>query len=159
MEFSLVGKVYRLKVSQRLPIDIDEAWQFFSNPKNLATITPDKLNFKIISGAEENIHLGQIIQYKVNPFPIISAIWVTEITYMKEKEYFVDEQKFGPYSFWHHKHYFKSISGGVEMTDIVDYKVPFGLIGRVLTKGLIKKELQNIFTYRDLVLKERFGKY
>ncbi len=159
MKVEFVGKVSRLSASQKIPIDIKEAWTFFSSPKNLVKITPNKLNFKILSGAETEIYQGQIIQYKVNPLPFLSSTWVTEITHMKEGEYFVDEQRYGPYEFWHHKHFLKSIDGGVEMIDIVDFKVPFGWIGRVLTQSFIKKELQQIFTYRNNKLTELFGAY
>lgn len=159
MDFESKGKVYRISSTHKVPINIKEAWEFFSNPTNLATITPDSLNFKILSGAEDSIFKGQIIQYKVKPFPFYATIWVTEITYMEKEKYFVDEQRYGPYSFWHHKHFFKSIPGGVEMTDIVDYKVPFGWIGRILSAPLIKKELKKIFTYRNQKLTTLFGNY
>jgi len=159
MKVASVGKVYRLSASQKIPIDIKVAWAFFSSPKNLETITPDKLKFKILSGADTEIYPGQIIQYKVSPFPFFTSIWVTEITHVKEDEYFVDEQRYGPYEFWHHKHFFKSIPGGVEIYDIVDFKVPFGWLGRKLTKGFIERELQQIFTYRNNKLTELFGAF
>jgi len=90
-------KLYQIKTKQQLPIPVEKAWNFFSNPKNLKEITPKEMNFRIMSGADRSIFSGQIIQYKVSPVLGISTKWVTEITHVKEKEYFVDEQRFGPY--------------------------------------------------------------
>lgn len=159
MEFMTEGTVSKLTVVQRLPIQLEDAWEFFSSPKNLVKITPKTMGFKIISGAEREMYPGQIIQYKVNPLPFYQTTWVTEITYVKHKEYFVDEQRFGPYTLWHHKHFFREIEGGVEMIDIVDYKAPFGALGKLLSGGLIKKELSKIFAYRKQTLIELFGEY
>ena len=118
-------KLYRLETIQKLPISIIDAWQFLSDPKNLKRITPDYMGFKIVKGAESSMYAGQIIEYVVTPLFGISTTWVTEITHVKEPEYFVDEQRFGPYALWHHKHFIKPIENGVEMVDIVDYKIPF----------------------------------
>lgn len=157
--FESKGIINQLTTVQNLPIGIKEAWGFFSNPKNLANITPDKLKFKIISSLDAEIYPGQIIQYKVQPLPLYNSYWVTEITYMEKEKYFVDEQRFGPYAFWHHKHFFNVINGGVEMTDIVDYKIPFGWLGKLLFGRLIRSELKKIFNYRNQKLVELFGKY
>jgi len=157
MKFQSLGKVHRITTTQNLPIELKSAWEFFSSPKNLATITPDGLNFKILSGADEKIFPGQIIQYKVNPLPFFSSIWVTEITHVQDQEYFIDEQRYGPYAFWHHKHFFKTIEGGTQIIDVVDFKAPFGWIGRKLSNPLIKRELKKIFTYRNDKLIELFG--
>ena len=142
-------KLYQLKTKQKLPISVDKAWDFFSNPKNLKEITPKEMNFRILSGADKSIFAGQIIQYKVTPILGISTKWVTEITHVKDKEYFVDEQRFGPYSLWHHKHFIKEIDGGIEMEDIVDYKIPFGFLGQIAHSLFIKKKLRQIFNYRE----------
>ena len=117
------------------------------------------MNFNIISGADKSIFAGQIIQYKVSPILGINLNWVTEITHVKENEYFVDEQRFGPYSLWHHRHHFYEIDGGVKMIDEVNYKLPFGFIGRIAHGLFIKKKLKSIFDYREKVLLEMFGKY
>ena len=150
-------KLYQLHAKQGLPITKKQAWEFLSDPKNLKEITPDHMGFQIISGADRAMYQGQIIQYIVKPFPSISTKWVTEITHVKEGEYFVDEQRFGPYSLWHHKHFIKEIEGGVEMEDLIDYKVPFGILGQMIQPLLVKKQLQKIFSYRETVLEERFG--
>lgn len=150
-------KLYQIKIKQNLPISVDKAWEFLSNPKNLKEITPKYMNFRILSGADRSIFAGQIIQYKVTPMLGISTKWVTEITHVKDKEYFVDEQRFGPYALWHHKHFIKKIDGGVEMEDIIDYKIPFGIIGQIAHPIIVKNKLKQIFKYRENKLKELFG--
>ncbi len=150
-------KLYRLHSKQALPISREKAWTFLSNPNNLATITPDHMGFTILAGADRPMFPGQIIQYAVSPFPGYTTRWVTEITYMKQGEYFVDEQRFGPYSLWHHKHFINSISEGIEMEDIIDLKLPFGIFGQ-MGYPLIKKQLEQIFEYRSQKLNELFGK-
>ena len=159
MEFNTDGKVFRLSSKQKLPISIEEAWEFLSNPKNLKTITPDYMGFKIISGADKPMFAGQIIQYLVTPLTILKTNWVTEITHVIHHKYFVDEQRFGPYALWHHKHFIKEIPGGVEMEDIIDYKIPFGAIGRLMHPFIIKPKLTEIFNYRTEKLIELFGEY
>ena len=151
-------KIYQINTKQKLPISVKEAWEFLSSPNNLAEITPKYMNFKILSGAEKSIFAGQIIQYKVTPVLGITLKWVTEITHVKQNEYFVDEQRFGPYSLWHHKHFIKEIDGGIEMEDIVDYKIPFGFLGQIAHSLFIEKKLRQIFNYREKKLVKLFGK-
>ena len=115
------------------------------------------MGFHILSGADRPMYQGQIIQYIVKPFAGYATKWVTEITHVRNEEYFVDEQRFGPYSLWHHKHFLKEIEGGVEMEDIIDYKIPFGIIGQIVQPFLVKKQLESIFKYREHKLKELFG--
>jgi ligand-binding SRPBCC domain-containing protein len=159
MNFSTKGTVYTLSSKQKLPITVDEAWGFLSSPKNLKTITPDYMSFDIISGVEKPMFAGQIIQYIVTPILGIKTNWVTEITHVVDKHYFVDEQRFGPYALWHHKHFIKEIEGGVEMEDIIDYKVPLGFLGRLVHPILVKPKLTEIFNYRTQKLIELFGEY
>ncbi|TRO66318.1 SRPBCC family protein [Christiangramia sabulilitoris] len=152
-------KIYTLHSVQKLPITQEEAWNFLSDPANLKTITPDYMGFEIISGADRPMFAGQIIQYLVTPIAGIKTKWVTEITHVKEGEYFVDEQRYGPYSLWHHKHFIKPIPGGVEMEDIIDYKLPMGILGQLAHPILVKPKLQEIFDYRKQKLTELFGEY
>ncbi len=159
MKFSSKGIVYRLSSKQKLPISVNEAWEFLSSPKNLKTITPDYMSFDILSGADKPMFAGQIIQYIVTPILGIKTNWVTEITHVVDKQYFVDEQRFGPYALWHHKHFVKEIDGGVEMEDIIDYKVPLGFLGRLVHPFLVKPKLTEIFNYRTQKLIELFGEY
>jgi len=147
--------------AQRLPISIDQAWEFFSDPANLSRITPEEMSFNIITDLHlqgEKMYPGMIIAYKITPFFKLRMNWVTEITHVKEKEFFVDNQKTGPFKIWHHQHRFKEVEGGVEMIDILHYAVPFGIFGALIERIFIEKRVNNIFFYRKNVLKEMFGK-
>lgn len=150
-------KIYTLHTKQRLAVSLEEAWDFLSAPENLKVITPDYMGFNIVSGAGRKMFPGQIIQYIVTPVAGIKTKWVTEITHVKELEYFVDEQRYGPYSLWHHKHFLKEIEGGVEMEDIVDYKLPLGKLGQLVHPFLVAPKLKEIFEYRRIKLIELFG--
>ncbi|MGJ5640917.1 SRPBCC family protein [Formosa sp. S-31] len=157
MEFTRYGLVYQLKCSQTLPIPLDEAWAFLSRPENLKTITPEYMSFDILSGGDTEMYPGQIIQYIVTPVLGIKTHWVTEITHVKDNSYFVDEQRFGPYKLWHHKHILKPGIHGTEMEDIIDFKLPIGILGRFIFPLLIKPKLTEIFQYRRKKLEELFG--
>ena len=134
---------------------MDEAWEFFSSPKNLQKITPKKLGFKIISQHHgDKMYPGQIIEYKVSPILNIPLYWMTEITHVEEKKYFVDEQRFGPYRLWHHQHHFKEVEGGIEMTDIVHYKLPLGILGDIANTLFVRKQLKGIFDYRYEIVEQ-----
>jgi ligand-binding SRPBCC domain-containing protein len=154
-----VSKVYSFSTIQHIPVTIEQAWDFFSKPANLKDITPKNLGFEIVSkfhGAE--MYPGQIIEYKVKPLLGIPLYWMTEITHVNPLQYFVDEQRFGPYTLWHHQHHFKAIAGGVEMKDIVNYKLPLFFLGDIANALFVKKQLQTIFNYRVKAVEERFGK-
>jgi ligand-binding SRPBCC domain-containing protein len=155
-----MSKVYSLTTIQQLPISLDTAWDFFSSPANLKEITPDNLGFNIISQHHgEKMYAGQLIEYKVSPVWGISIYWMTEITHVDNKKYFVDEQRFGPYSMWHHQHHFASITGGVKMTDIVHYKLPFWVLGDMAHTLFVKKQLKDIFDYRYRIVAQKFGSF
>lgn len=139
-----------------MAVPMTEAWDFFSSPENLAKITPEHMGFHMTSVITEKIYAGQIITYKVSPIPGIRTRWVTEITHVSEGKYFVDEQRFGPYRMWHHEHHFEAQSGGVLMTDLVSYKLPFGMIGRLAHFIFIRKQLQLIFEFREKSLERYF---
>lgn len=152
-------KIYSLHSVQKLPISLEHAWDFISDPKNLEVITPKQMGFNTISGDERKMFAGQIIQYTITPLFGIKMKWVTEITHVQDKQFFVDEQRFGPYAFWHHKHFVKEILGGVEMEDIIHYKVPMGILGQMVHPFLVKPELEKIFEYRKNKLVELFGEF
>ena len=142
--------MYSFKTVQHIPISLNEAWDFFSNPANLKKITPDDLGFKIISKFQGNsMYAGELIEYKVSPIMGIPLYWMTEITQVDYKKHFVDEQRFGPYSMWHHQHHFKEVEGGVEMTDIVHYKLPGWFLGGIANRLIVKKQLKKIFNFRQ----------
>lgn len=150
-------KIYTLHTKQNLPISLDQAWDFLSDPKNLKTITPDYMGFHILSGADRPMYPGQLIQYIVTPVLGIKTKWVTEITHVVDKKFFVDEQRFGPYALWHHKHFLREIPGGVEMEDIVDYKLPLGILGQMVHPIIVAPKLKEIFDYRKTKLESLFG--
>ena len=153
-----MSKTYSLKTKQFIKCTPQKAWDFFSNPANLQKITPQQLGFKIISLHHgDKMYPGQIIEYKVSPVFGIPLYWMTEITHVEEGKMFVDEQRFGPYSLWHHQHHFKEVEGGVEMTDIVHYKLPLGILGDIAHVLFVKKQLEGIFSYRYEVVEQLFN--
>lgn len=149
--------MYKFKTTQKLNISINEAWNFLSSPKNLKDITPEYMRFDIISGDDKKMFPGQIIEYILTPVFNIPFKWVTEITHVKQKKYFVDEQRFGPYSFWHHKHFIKEVEGGVIMEDIVHYKLPLGIIGRLAHRLFVRNKVEEIFSFRRKKLDSLFN--
>jgi ligand-binding SRPBCC domain-containing protein len=152
-------KIYTLKRTQFLPITQDEGWAFFSSPHNLAKITPMEMGFKIqyASGVAGQMYAGQIIRYKIRVFPLVTVQWVTEITHAHAPNYFVDEQRLGPYAMWHHQHHFKAVDGGLEMTDEVNYGLPLGLLGKLAHWLFVGQRVNAIFDYRFKVLRGYFG--
>jgi ligand-binding SRPBCC domain-containing protein len=152
--------VYSIKAIQKIPISVDEAWDFFSHPKNLAKMTPEKLNLKFVNELYgDEMYAGQVMEYKVKPILGIPMYWMTEITHVQPKQFFVDEQRFGPYSMWHHQHHFKTLDGGVEMTDLIHYKIPGWFLGDMANSLFVRKQLKNIFSYRFQKVEEMFGKW
>jgi len=151
-------KIFRLEKSINLPITIEECWEFFSNPNNLKVITPKYMGFDILDLEDTKMYAGQIIKYNVSPLFGLNMKWVTEITHVKKNKFFVDEQRFGPYKFWHHKHKFEIIDGGIKAIDILDYALPLGVVGEFFHPFFIKPKLKEIFKYREKKLIEIFGK-
>ncbi len=150
-------KLHSHTYEQFLPISLNEAWDFFSKPENLNEITPEDMQFEILTKDIPRMYQGQIIQYNITPFPLVKMGWVTEITHVQDRKFFVDEQRFGPYSFWHHQHHFEAVNGGVTMTDILHYSVPLGVVGKFINWLLINKKVKGIFEYRYQVLENKFG--
>lgn len=143
---------------QKLPITLEEAWHFFSSPHNLEKITPADIKFKIHYTSGDKIYAGQIIHYTIQLFPGIKTRWTTEITHVRKQHYFIDEQRFGPYAFWHHQHKFEAFNGSVEMTDEVNYAIPLGIVGRFAHWLFVGRMLNRIFDYRYKILEELFSK-
>jgi ligand-binding SRPBCC domain-containing protein len=150
-------KLFCLHTTQCVPISIAEAWAFFSDPRNLPHITPPSMKMRITSAPAEKMHPGMIITYRICPFRGISADWVTEIAHVVEPHLFVDEQRFGPYRFWHHQHHFQTVEGGVRMQDVVHYAIPLGVLGAAANLLLIRKRLEGIFDFRRQVIERMFG--
>jgi len=159
MVFNKQGNIYQFSATIKLPISIKEAWKFLSDPANLKVITPPYMGFHIKSDLDSEMYAGQIISYTVSPLLGLKLNWVTEISHVNKPFYFVDEQRFGPYSLWHHKHFLREIDKGVEMIDIVHYKLPFSMISNQFHSILVQPKLKEIFEYRTAKLQELFGQY
>jgi len=152
--------LYQFRKQQKVNTNIEDLWDFISSPANLKEITPDYMGFDIMSEAlPEKMYPGMIIKYKVSPLLCIKTTWVTEITQVRDKQYFVDEQRVGPYTIWHHQHLLEPIENGVLMSDIVSYHPPFGLLGAIANSLMIKNKLNEIFDYRTAAIEKKYGKY
>mgnify|MGYP001446674874 CR=1 FL=1 len=150
--------IYQLKREQILQSNIDDVWYFISSPKNLSRITPNYMNFNITSkDLPEEMYPGMLISYTVSPILGISISWLTEITQVQKKHFFIDEQRDGPYSMWHHQHFIEKHKDGVLMKDIVTYKLPLGFLGQFAHWLFIKKKLNNIFDYRFNQMEQIFN--
>ena len=150
--------IHRLKQEQLLPISLEEAWDFFTTPANLNKITPDEMVFEVTSELPEKVYEGLIITYRIKPMLNIPLEWCTEITHVRENEFFVDEQRKGPYSMWHHEHHFKAVKDGVLMTDIVHYDIGKSIFGALAGKLFVHKKVKEIFDYRYRLLETYFSK-
>jgi len=149
---------YQLHKTQKVNCSLDEIWEFMSSPRNLKEITPDYMGFDITSkDTPDKMYPGLIITYKVSPLLGIKTNWMTEITQVREKEFFIDEQRIGPYKLWHHQHFVEEIEGGVIMRDIVTYQPPFGFLGAMMNSLVIRKKLKEIFDYRFKAVEQKFG--
>jgi ligand-binding SRPBCC domain-containing protein len=150
-------KVYHVKHTQFIPADLATVWEFFSTPANLGKITPTRMNFVTlnITGGPK-MYAGQLISYKVSPFPFMRVRWTTEIKNVSFQKYFADEQKLGPFVLWYHQHFFEEKAGGVEMTDEVSYAVPFGILGRLANIWLVENQVKEIFRFRKEAVEKLF---
>lgn len=150
-------KIYKIETVQHLNTSIEECWAFFSSPRNLQKITPEDMGFQITDYDGKSVYAGQVIQYKVSPLLGLKLSWMTVITSVKENHYFIDEQRFGPYALWHHKHFFEPTENGVKMTDVVHYALPLGFLGRIMNSLVVKNKLKEIFDYRVVKVDEIFN--
>lgn len=149
---------YRFYREQKLHASTEDLWDFISSPRNLKEITPPHMGFNITSpNLPEKMYPGMVISYKVRPLLGIKTDWVTEITHVQEGRYFVDEQRIGPYTLWHHEHFLEPTEDGVLMKDIITYQPPFGILGALANSLFIKKQLNVIFDYRRRVLEKRYA--
>ena len=151
----LPTKVYRKSWTTFIPRPLNEVWNFFSRPQNLNAVTPSDMHFEILTDLEGvEMYEGMLINYRIRPLLNIPMKWCTEITHIKEKEYFIDEQRFGPYAMWHHEHHFKELEGGVEMRDLLHYAIPFGPLGRLANAVLVSRKVDQIFEFRKSAMGE-----
>ncbi|GAB6058753.1 SRPBCC family protein [Desulfonatronum parangueonense] len=146
-----------LTQTQTLPLSLDQAWEFFSDPANLSRITPGWLAFTLTCSPHTAMYAGQILTYSIRPIPLLRLRWVTEITHVRKPYFFVDEQRIGPYRFWHHQHHFQETDTGLLMTDQVHYALPFGPLGDLVHALWVRNRLQAIFSHRRTVLSGLLG--
>lgn len=150
-------KIHRIHRRQTLPIDLQHAWDFFWTPHNLQAMTPAFLNFRLTSDVPGRAYAGLIITYRIAAVAGIPMTWVTEIKHVSEPNQFVDEQRLGPFRFWHHLHRFHLAPGGVEMEDVVHYAMPAGWLGDLVHRCFIRARLERIFDFRRDYLEHLFG--
>ncbi len=149
---------YQFTRQQRIQALPEDLWRFIATPSNLSKITPASMGFEILSpNLPDLMYEGMIIHYRVRPLPFYTTEWVTEITHIKPGEYFVDEQRVGPYKMWHHQHLLQADADGVQMTDIVSYQLPLGAIGTLGNHLLVKHRLKQIFDFREKALAQCFA--
>ena len=152
--------MHEFSTQQFLPISIEEAWSFFSSPKNLSLITPPEMDFKIVTPhLEDKIHEGMRIEYRVKPLWGITMKWETRIGQVLSPHYFTDIQTKGPYAFWQHTHHFVEKNNGVQMLDELIYQLPMGFIGNIVHRLIVKKKIEKIFEYRRNVLTKLFPEH
>ena len=145
-------KLHRIHRRQVIPMSISKAWEFFSNPDNLSSITPPWLNLTVISDVPRSMHSGMIVSYRITPLVCVPTLWISEITHINIPTYFVDEQRLGPFRFWHHQHVFKEVGRNVEIQDIVNYAMPLGAIGEIVHAISVRKKVESIFDFRSKTL-------
>ncbi|WP_232319844.1 SRPBCC family protein [Prosthecochloris sp. HL-130-GSB] len=144
--------------TQFIPAPIEEVWSFFSNPANLKKITPPDMQFTIVSRPETTeLFEGMRISYRLAPLLNLPVGWVTRITSVDKPVMFEDEQVEGPYEYWHHKHTFTAVEGGVRMTDRISYRLPYGAVGEMIDTLVIHRRLEEVFAYRRRRISELFG--
>lgn len=149
--------IHRIRAAQHLAVTPEEAWAFFSDPRNLAVITPPDMHFVLTCTPPEVVYPGLMLSYRLRPLLGIPSTWVTEITQVEERRRFVDEQRIGPYRLWHHEHTFEAVPGGTAVTDDVWYALPFGPLGALTHRAFVRRRLRDIFAFRRGVLADRFG--
>lgn len=149
--------LFRFEEEQTIPATLERVWDFFSSPANLKVITPPYMGFDILTPVPDRMEPGTIIAYTVRPLWGIPMLWVTEITHVEPLRFFVDEQRFGPYRFWHHRHTFTPVDGGVRMTDLVYYALPVPVIDRIINRLLVRPRIEEIFAFRRRKIIELFG--
>jgi len=146
---------YTLERKQTIPSDLNSTYAFFEDPRNLKEITPPWLSFRVVSASDETMRQGTRIRYKIRWFGL-SMKWESLIAEYEKNESFADEMLRGPYKSWYHVHRFRAVPGGVEMSDRVDYELPFGPLGRLAHWLMVRRQLKAIFDFREKRIREIF---
>ncbi len=150
-------KIHRLSRVQIVPADLETVWKFFATPRNLNELTPPEMCFTILSGADEPMYPGQLIEYRIQLVPAVVVHWLTEIVHVEPQRRFIDEQRFGPYLFWYHEHRFTPAPEGTCIEDHVAYALPFGPIGELAHALWVRRRLEYIFDFRRRAIERIFG--
>ena len=150
-------KLYKIENKKIIKSDIKNCWDFFSDPLNLEKLTPGNMFFKINLKEKRSVYPGMLIDYSIKPILNLKFKWITEITAVEKNKYFIDEQRFGPYKFWHHQHFFNETDEGTEITDEVKYILPFGIFGQLIHPLIVKPKLDEIFKYRNIQIDKIFN--
>lgn len=149
----MCAQLYR---EQFIPAELPRVWEFFATPRNLDELTPPDLRFRILSNVPARMYPGLLIEYRISPLSGVWLSWLTEIRHLREQEYFVDEQRAGPYRLWYHEHHFAAVAGGTRMTDRVTYEVGWGPAGWLAERLWVRRQLEEIFDYRERKVAEIF---
>ena len=131
----------------QIPASRDAVFRFFAEPSNLGRITPPKLRHHIISGPSRSLREDDRIEYAFRMFGVPMR-WRSRIASWREGESFSDLQERGPFAYWVHTHSFRDAGGGAEMRDRVEYRLPFGWLGRLVAASMVRRQLERIFDYR-----------
>lgn len=149
--------MHKIHKEQVVRSSLEQVWNFIKDPNNLNAITPDALDFKIISDVPPEMTNGLLIEYRIK-IPLIGhQTWLTEIKHIRSMHSFVDEQRAGPYRFWYHYHELHDTGNGIRIIDDVTYMVPFGILGRCVNSLVISKMLGKIFDYRAEMFEKIFS--
>lgn len=149
--------IHTLTTRQTVPASLEEVWDFFSRPGNLNRITPPSMHFRILSDEEPSTYAGQIIRYSIRILPFVRVRWLTEIKHVVLLSSFVDEQRLGPYKLWYHQHQFIPVKDGVEIVDTVHYAIGYSLLGDMVHRLWVRRQLEHIFNYRQEVIRRLFS--
>ena len=127
---------------------LSDVFSFFKDPRNLEAITPPWLRFRVHSSTTETVERGTEIDYRLR-WHVVPMRWRSRISEYEENRTFVDEMLRGPYAFWRHRHDFAEVATGIEIVDVVEYRLPFGLIGRLAHASVVRSQLEAIFDFRQ----------
>lgn len=148
----LMAKIHRIRKEQIIATDLETAWNFIRKPSNLNEITPDTLDFTIMSEVPDAMYDGLLIEYRIGMPLIGRRPWLTEIKHVRDRHSFVDEQRIGPYKMWLHYHEITEVEGGVRFRDEVHYSMYAGPIGDLVHRLYVRGQVEAIFNYRETAL-------
>ena len=150
-----MAKRYRLERQQVIAAPREQVFEFFSKAENLEKLTPPFLRFRILTSLPIEMKRDQLIEYRIG-LGGVPMNWLTRISEWQPPQRFVDEQRRGPYRYWHHSHEFEDTDAGTSMRDVVEYELPLGPLGKLAHALLVERLLQRIFDYREQAVRGAF---